>query len=428
MDQQSVKEIEPPSAGEVTQRHDYTKKRTALTIAAVVFFMIALAGVWQMLSNLSSIAETPSMNFFVSLAVTFFSLLFMAIVLVEDSKLAERSRIDAGYQTQLDMLHSQTEKYQDLLRLVTNHQTSAITVFDKQNRYTFVNEVAAHKLGHTLEELIGQQPNKVLPEELSKKLDVHLAWTRTLDEPRIAVERIVDGEGDTHFVQRYYARLAEHGDSIILREDDVTSLIVERERREQMLRQVIDTLVAVVDRRDPYATGHSKRVGQLSKAIAEEMGLDKIDIEAAEIAGSLMNFGKVLVSRRILTKTSALTADELQRVRDSILVSSDILSIIGFEGPVVPTLKQVLEKYDGSGSPDGLKGDAILMTARIVAASNAFVAFVSPRAHRDGLAFKEALNVMANDAGKSFDERVLVAMAHYIENRPNKIDWLLAKQ
>jgi HD-GYP domain-containing protein (c-di-GMP phosphodiesterase class II) len=214
-----------------------------------------------------------------------------------------------------------------------------------------------------------------------------------------------------------------HG-CVLLREDDFTTLIVERERRERMLRQVIDTLVAVVDRRDPYAAGHSARVGQLSKAIAEEMGLDANLIEAAEIAGSLMNFGKVLVSRHILTKTTALTPDELQRVRDSILTSADILAIIGFEGPVVPTLRQVLERYDGTGVPSGLRGEEIMITARIVAVANAYVAFVSPRAHRPGLPFREALAVIARDSGKSFDERVLIALTNYVENRPSKLDWL----
>ncbi len=428
MDMNSVKEIEPPSSKEVDSRQKSPQRRALFTVSAIMLFVIALVGVWFVLINISGVSRPPTLEFYISLSITFFALLLMAIALVEDSKIAERIRIDSGYQTQLNMMSSKVLYSQDLLRLVTNHQTAAITVFDKKNRYSFVNDVAARQLGYGVNEIIGQQPNKVLSRELAKKLDIHLAWTRTLDESRVSVERIVDESGETHFVQRYYARLSDQDDSIILREEDITSLIVERERREQMLRQVIDTLVAVVDRRDPYATGHSKRVGQLSKAIAEEMGLDKVDIEAAEIAGSLMNFGKVLVSRRILTKTSALSSEELQRVRDSILVSADILSIIGFEGPVVPILRQVLERYDGTGVPDGLKGESILMTARVVAASNAFVAFVSPRAHRDGLAFKEALSVMANDAGKAFDEKVLVAMSHYIENRPNKIDWLLAKQ
>lgn len=428
MDKPSVKEIDPPSQGEVEVRQNHVRYRTMLTVAAVIFLVIALIGVWQMLANLGAISEIPPPAFFLSLGVTFFSLLLMAVVLVEDSKYAERSRIDATHQTEVDMLHDQMERHQELLRLVTNHQTESITVFDKDNCYTFINDVAARNLGCTTDDVIGCHPKKILSAEEAKKLDVHLAWTRTLDEPRVAVERMVQENGETRFVQRYYARLSYRDESIILREDDITNLIVERERREQMLRQVIDTLVAVVDRRDPYATGHSKRVGQLAKAIAEEMGMDKLDIEASEIAGSLMNFGKVLVSRRILTKTSSLSAEELQRVRDSILVSADILGIIGFDGPVVPTLRQVLERYDGSGTPDGLKGESILLTARIVAAANAFVAFVSPRAHRDGLPFKEALNVMAQDSNKAFDERVLVAMTHYIENRPNKIDWLLAKQ
>jgi len=427
MDNSSVKEIEPLSKEEKDNNDNCSKRRTILTLLAVIFFIVALIGVWQVFNNMGCISKPPTTGFLVSLSVTFFSLLFMAIVLVESSKLSERYRLNSGYKAQFDLLSSKIEHNQDLINLIANHQTSAITVFDKNNRYVFVNDIAASHLGKNPKDIIGKQPSNILSEETSKKLDVHLAWTRTLKEPRVAVERIVEN-GETRFVQRYYARLSDNNESIILREEDITNLIVERERREQMLRQVIDTLVAVVDRRDPYATGHSKRVGQLSKAIAEEMGMDKTDIEAAEIAGSLMNFGKVLVSRRILTKTSALTEDELQRVRDSILVSADILSIIGFDGPVVPILRQVLERVDGAGTPDGLKGDEILLAARIVSASNAFVAFVSPRAHRDGLSFKEALNVMAKDASKAFDERVLVAMTHYIENRPNKIDWLLAKQ
>ena len=108
-----------------------------------------------------------------------------------------------------------------------------------------------------------------------------------------------------------------------------------------------------------YASGHSQRVGQLSRALAEELVLSELEIETAETAGSLMNFGKMLVSRQILTKTVALTTEELQRVRDGIMTSADILSMIDFVGPVVPTLRQVLERMDGTGAPKNLKGEQI---------------------------------------------------------------------
>lgn len=403
------------------------RTRLVLGVVAVVLFVISLCGLWALMSDFRALAEGPTWRLFFMLSLSFLPLLGLSAVLVVEARLAERMRLDGGYQTRIDQLQNRLAYREDILSLVSDHQPGAISIFDRHNRYWFVNKQAAQHIGKEPGQIIGQPPIKVLPNEQAKRLEVRLAEARAAENPIEIVDRITTEKGETRFLQRHYesvSEIAEVSGCVMLREDDLTSLIVEKERREQMLRQVIETLVAVVDRRDPYASGHSSRVGQLSKAIAEEMGLDQTQIEASEIAGSLMNFGKVLVSRRILTKTTALTAEELQRVRDSILTSSEILGIIGFEGPVVPTLRQVLERYDGTGAPEGLKGEAILITARIVSAANAFVAFVSPRAHRDSLPFREAIACMMKEAGKAYDERVLIALSHYIENRPNKLDWL----
>ncbi len=401
-----------------------------LSGVAVVLALVALGGLWHLVENYRSFTEGRAVGFYLSLFFTVGPLLALPVVLAMGTRLGERGRLDSAVKAKLDQLQNRLSYREDMLRLIADHQPGAISIFDRHNRYWFVNEQAAAQIGKKQEDIIGQPPIKILPNEQAKKLEIRLAQARASEEPIENVDRVVNAKGETRFLQRHYeavSEIAEVSGCVMLREDDLTSLIVEKERREQMLRQVIDTLVAVVDRRDPYAAGHSSRVGQLARAIAEEMQLPQIDIEAAEIAGSLMNFGKVLVSRRILTKTSALTPDELQRVRDGILTSSEILGIIGFEGPVVPTLRQVLERFDGTGAPAGLKGDQILMTARIVSVSNAFVAFVSPRAHRESLPFRDALAVMAKEAGKAYDEKVLIALSHYIENRPNKLDWLKVK-
>jgi len=416
------------AAKEALASHPEARNRLLLDIIAIVLFITALCGVWEIIAFYDVREQIPAWRFYLSIAIAIVPLVLLPVVLVLETRLSERMNLGSGFQARIDQLQNRLNYREDMLRLVADHQPGAISIFDRHNRYWFVNERAASRMGKTQVEIIGQPPIKVLPNEQAKRLEIRLAEARASDEPIEIVDRVSDETGATQFLQRHYeavSEIAEVSGCVMLREDDLTSLIVEKERREQMLRQVIETLVAVVDRRDPYASGHSSRVGQLSRVIAEEMGLEPVYIEAAEIAGSLMNFGKVLVSRRILTKTSALTPDELQRVRDSILTSSDILGIIGFEGPVVPTLRQVLERFDGTGAPDGLKGDEILMTARIVSAANAFVAFVSPRAHRDGLPFREALAMMMKDAGKAYDERVLIALNHYIENRPNKLDWLM---
>jgi len=404
-----------------------TKRHILLGITAVILLVLTLIGILQMVFASGELAELSVWRYYFSIGLVVVPLCILTFVLVAEAKLGERISLTAQYQSRIEQLENRLVYREALLHLVSDRQPAAIQIFDRHNRYFFVNDTAAEWIGRPASEIIGQPPIRVLPNEQAKKLEIRLAEARAADDPIEIVDRVCEEKTGTRFLHRHYegiSELAEMSGCVILREEDLTTLIVEKERREQMLRQVIETLVAVVDRRDPYATGHSSRVGQLSKAIALEMGLEPQYVEAAEIAGSLMNFGKVLVSRRILTKTSALTPDELQRVRDSILTSADILAIIGFDGPVVPTLRQVLERYDGAGVPDGLKGDDILITARIVSAANAFVAFVSPRAHRAGLPFREALSVMAGDVGKAFDERVLVAMSHYVENKPNKIDWL----
>jgi len=408
-----------------------TKRHIMLGVAALILLVLAVIGVIQMVFTADKLLDLPVWRYYFNLAMIVVPLAILTFMLVAEAKLDERAVLSTKYQGRIDQLESRLEYREELLRLVSDHQPASILIFDRHNRYFFVNDAACQWLGKPASDIIGQPPIKVLSNDQAKKLELRLAEARASDVPVEIVDRAMDQKGAVHFLRRHYeciSELAEMSGCVILREEDLTNLMVEKERREQMLRQVIETLVAVVDRRDPYATGHSSRVGQLSRAIATEMGLEQILIEAAEVAGSLMNFGKVLVSRRILTKTSALTSEELQRVRDSILISADILEIIGFDGPVVPTLRQVLERFDGTGAPDGLKGDDILITARIVSAANAFVAFVSPRAHRDGLSFREALSVMASDAGKAFDEKVLVAMSHYIENKPHKLDWLVVEK
>jgi HD-GYP domain-containing protein (c-di-GMP phosphodiesterase class II) len=162
----------------------------------------------------------------------------------------------------------------------------------------------------------------------------------------------------------------------------------------------------------------------LSRAIAVEMQLSEREIEAAEIAGSLMNFGKVLVSRSILTKTDGLTQEELSRVRDGILTSADILARIDFAAPVVPTLRQVLERFDGTGVPAGLKGDEILVMARIVAVANSFIALVSPRAYRPGVDAFVAADNLAQDSGTAFDGRVITALQSYLFKNTDKLSKL----
>jgi HD-GYP domain-containing protein (c-di-GMP phosphodiesterase class II) len=112
-----------------------------------------------------------------------------------------------------------------------------------------------------------------------------------------------------------------------------------------------------------------------------------------------------------------LAEDEMRLVRDSLQHGADLLEGVEFDGPVVRTLRQIHERWDGSGTPLGLSGDDILITAQIVAAANAFVALTSERAWRSGTDGENAAGELMKEAGRAFTRRVVSALINIVDNR-----------
>ncbi len=415
-----------PISGATHRPHAKASVLVAYIVCPILLFISAY-GFWQSFSLLMRGEISQQEQLFYLFCLVVMPLALFLFLLITAAQRLEYNNLSASYQLRIDQMQRRLNHQEDFLHSITDNNPEAMTIFDRDNHFWFVNLSAASMLRTQARDIVGKPIDRVMNYEEAKKMELRLNEVRSTRRPIEMLHQTDAVDGKLRFIQTHYEPLAAFGDftgGVIVRSEDVTNLIVERERRENMLRQVIGTLVAVVDRRDPYASGHSARVGQLSRAIAEEMVLGEKEIEASEIAGSLMNFGKVLVPREILTKTTVLTTEELQLIRDSILTSADILSIIDFVGPVVPTLKQVLERFDGTGVPQGLQGDQILATARIVTVANTFVAMVSPRAHRPSMASNDAVQNMLRDADKVYDRRVVMALSNYLENRTNKLDWL----
>lgn len=317
--------------------------------------------------------------------------------------------------------------HEEMLRLVTDHIPNIIFITDREGRFWFANRETAEQAGTTTADIMGKTIPGVWPSRRADLMLDRIRRAQNAGAPVITVDK-QDDAGALHYLQTYHIPLPDTSElhrTVLVTQKDVTDVIIERERQEQIFKQLVDTLIAVVDRRDPYAAGHSIRVGSLAHAIATEMDCDQQSVEACTIAGSLMNLGKVLVPRSILVKAGTLDPEELRLVRKSILTSADILSLISFEVPVIPTLRQVLERYDGQGEPDKRKGENILLTARIVAVANAFVALVSPRAHRGGLSVDAALANLRAEADKAFDSKVIEALAMYLQKNPQERDTLI---
>jgi HD-GYP domain-containing protein (c-di-GMP phosphodiesterase class II) len=110
-------------------------------------------------------------------------------------------------------------------------------------------------------------------------------------------------------------------------------------------------------------------------------------------------------------------------VRDAKLAGADLVAQVAFDGPVADTLRQLQERWDGTGAPDRLMGEAILVPARIVAVANSFVALASPRAHRAGLDLDGAAREVLTRAGTQFDRRPGSALINLLENRGARARW-----
>lgn len=317
------------------------------------------------------------------------------------------------------------------LRVVTDSQPTAITAVDGTNRITFTNRQAAAAVRQMPADLVGKELAAAFgPAEATELEDLNRrarrqAQTVTQVRHRHGGAGQQEGGGD-RIVKSDHIPLpqADGGEGAVLMvETDITEVERARERREQSMRQLVGTLVALIDRRDPYAANHSKRVAEVASATAQEMGASEIDIATVEIAAAMTNLGKIAVPEHILAKSDRLSEDELALVRNSIQMSADLLEGVTFDGPVAETLRQLQEHWDGSGMPAGLAGEAILPTARIVAVANDFVAMASPRAWRAGLDFDTITGELMKGVGTKYDRRAVIALINVLDNRDGRSRW-----
>ncbi|HEX2116273.1 MAG TPA: HD domain-containing phosphohydrolase [Alphaproteobacteria bacterium] len=321
-------------------------------------------------------------------------------------------------------LSQKLEQQAKLLRIVTDSQPAAIFIVDDQDHVRFANRLMAERAGGEAAGLVGKTlANALGPAAAARHHRMaREALERGSSQP--AVQRLEDG-GKVRVVHIEYIPLPRQPDerpTVLVVEEDITAPIMERERRERTQRHVVQTLVALLDSRDPFAANHSQRVAAVARAIADEMGLSTAEVETAETAASLMNIGKVLVEPHVLTRSGELSDDERQQVRQSLLAGADLLAGIEFDGPVVEALRHSQERWAGDG-PGGLQGDAIPMVARIIAVANAFVAMISPRAHRVGISIDAAVAGLQEQCGKAFDRRVVAALVNALENRGGREQW-----
>ncbi len=171
----------------------------------------------------------------------------------------------------------------------------------------------------------------------------------------------------------------------------------------------IEALAETIEKRDPYTGGHTKRVMDYSLMIGGKLGLSKKEIENLKLSAILHDIGKIGIRDDVLLKKGRLLPEEAMEMNMHPKYGSEILSHIRQLKDVIPGMRGHHEKYDGSGYPDGLKGENIPLNARIIAVADAFDAMTTDRPYRKALSQDEAINELKRGAGIQFDPVVVDA-------------------
>jgi putative nucleotidyltransferase with HDIG domain len=189
------------------------------------------------------------------------------------------------------------------------------------------------------------------------------------------------------------------------------------QRTDIALQGMIDSLVRMSERHDPYTAGSGRRVAALAVALAREAGLDGEHQHALRVAALLHDVGNIAVPAAILSKPSALTEQETALMRVHAEEGCKLLADVDFGAPVAEIVYEHHERFDGSGYPRGLKGDDIRIEARILAIADTVEAMCSPRPYRGALGMDAAIDEINKNAGKLFDLHLVTACTRLVRQR-----------
>ena len=316
--------------------------------------------------------------------------------------------------TELSLRESE-EKF----RSIVEYSHEGILMVDYNYKFIYCNDELCRMLGRSRDEIIGQDFRRFLDEE-SRALvaDRYLRRQKGEDIPHRYEFNIVKKDGTKRRVEISSSVIKDAAGNMrtVAQLMDIT----ERKRTEEAnleamnsLRKAFDGMInviaSIVETRDPFTSGHQRRVADLARTIATEMKLPPDSIEAIRSAAIIHDLGKIHVPADILNKPSKLNETEFNFIKAHPKVGYEILKDIEFPWPVAQIIYQHHERWDGSGYPQGLSDDEILLEARILAVADVVEAMASHRPYRPPLGIEKALEELSQNRGKLYDPRVVDA-------------------
>ena len=279
-----------------------------------------------------------------------------------------------------------------VLQVVADTYPGELVLVDRDDRITFANARFEGAAGAKAATLVCSQLTATLPKIFDSETQLIIDHSRremTLIHSTDAIE--VDGRFfDLSATPLRGAGWQEGG--ALLSINDVTDAVLAREKKARLYWGLVDLLLDTIDQRDPGAAAHSRRVSKLSAALMQQSAGSKEDVETAEIAGALLNVGKLFVPSELLTKSGKLDSCE----RDKFLFGGqkwlDLLLKVPFDLPIAAVLSDAQSLMQGR-----ITSEQARMIARIIVVANGYIALVSPRTYRELYSHEDAITALSEN-------------------------------
>ena len=283
-------------------------------------------------------------------------------------------------------------------------------------KYIYVSPACERISGYRVEEF-HQDPNlleKITHPDDKHSLAVHLRnMLRGKTDASELEFRIITRDGKERWISHVCSDIYSQTDEYLGRRGSNRDITVRKLAEEELLRTLeslrkavgatIQVMVLAVEARDPYTAGHQLRTADLARTIATDMGLTQDKIDAIRMAGSIHDIGKLYVPSELLTKPSRLTDIELSLIKEHSRRGYEMLKDVESPWPLAEIIYQHHERMNGTGYPRNLKGDDILMEARILAISDVVESMGSHRPYRPSLGIEAALEEIKKNRGTFYD-------------------------
>jgi len=306
---------------------------------------------------------------------------------------------------------------EEQLRMSMENAPDGIFMFDLEANFIYGNRMCEEIIGYKREYLIGKNFLELnILTENSLAVAAGLLQMSGMGKPTSTDELVlIRKDGQLVPVEINTTMVQRGGQPVVLafvrditeRKQSEEKLVKSYESLKKTLSDSINTMVKIVETRDPYTAGHQQKVADLATAIARAMKLEESRIDQLRMAAITHDIGKIHIPSDILSKPGQLSDIEFSLIKTHAQAGYDIVKGMDFPGIVAQAVLQHHERMDGSGYPNQLKGEDTLLEAKILAVADVIEAMSSNRPYRPALGIDKALEEISKNKGRLYDPDVV---------------------